>query len=70
MKEPVGLQKKSFLLYYGGGEIWAEHLDGLYGYTNLAIEKFEKDYLECKRPSLPASARTASGASGIMRYSR
>lgn len=50
----MGLQKKSFLLYYGGGEIWAEHLDGLYGYTNLAIEKFEKDYIECKRPSLPA----------------
>ena len=50
----MGLQKKSFLLYYSGGEIWVEHLDGLYGYTDLAIEKFEKDYIECKRPSLPA----------------
>ena len=54
MNEPVGINKKSFSMFFGGGEIWFEHLDGLYGYTNLAIEKFEKDYQECKRPSLPS----------------
>lgn len=54
MNEPVGINKKSFSMFFGGGEIWFEHLDGLYGYTNLAIEKFEKDYQECKRPSFPS----------------
>lgn len=39
---PVGLKKKSFSMFFGGGEIWFEHLDGMYGYTDLAIEKFEK----------------------------
>lgn len=41
-------------MFFGGGEIWFEHLDGIYGYTNLAIEKLEKDYQEFKRPSLPS----------------
>ena len=54
MREPVGVNKKSFSMFFGGGEIWFEHLDGLYGYTQLAIEKFEKDYLEFRRPSLPS----------------
>lgn len=51
---PVGLKKKSFSMFFGGGEIWFEHLDGMYGYTDLAIEKFEKDYQDCKRPSRPS----------------
>lgn len=54
MEEPIGLKKKSFRMFFGGGEIWFEHLDGIYGYTNLAIEKLEKDYQEFKRPSLPS----------------
>ena len=38
-----GLNKKSFSMFFGGGEIWFEHLDGLYDRTDLAIEKLEKD---------------------------
>ena len=54
MREPIGLNKKSFSMFFGGGEIWFEHLDGIYEYTDLAIEKLEKDYQEFKRPSLPS----------------
>lgn len=50
----VGVNKKSFSMFFGGGEIWFEHLDGLYGNTELALEKLEKDYQEFKRPSLPS----------------
>ncbi|MDD6039345.1 MAG: hypothetical protein PUD20_11215 [bacterium] len=53
-KEPIGLTKKSFTMFFGGGEIWFEHLDAIYGHSNLAIEKLEKDYLEFKRPSVPS----------------
>lgn len=53
-KEPVGLKKKSFSMYFGGGEIWFEHLDGIYEYTDLAIEKLENDYFEFRRPSMPS----------------
>lgn len=54
MKEPLGLNKKSFRLFFAGGEIWIEHLDGIFNYTDLAIKKFENDYLEFKRPSFPS----------------
>jgi len=50
-----GVKKKSFSLPFAGGEIWCEHLDGIYEYTNLAIEKLEKDYLLFKKPSMPSS---------------
>lgn len=53
-KEYYGLNKKSFSMFFGGGEIWFEHLDGIYDKTNLAVEKLENDYLEFKRPSLPS----------------
>ncbi len=29
-RELPGFRKKSFVLHYGGGEIWFEHLDGIY----------------------------------------
>lgn len=54
MSEPIGINKKSFSMFFGGGEIWFEHLDALYEHTDLAIEKLEKDYQEFKRPSLPS----------------
>lgn len=36
MSEPEklpGVRKKSFVLPFKGGEIWFEHLDGMYQYT-------------------------------------
>lgn len=53
-KEFAGINKKSFSMFFGGGEIWFEHLDGVYEYTNLAIEKLENDYQQFKRPSKPS----------------
>lgn len=53
-KEFAGINKKSFSMFFGGGEIWFEHLDGMYEYTNLAIEKLENDYQQFKRPSKPS----------------
>ena len=41
--ELAGVKKKSFILPYAGGEIWFEHLDGIYQYTELAIEKLCAD---------------------------
>lgn len=39
-----GVKKKTFILPYNGGEIWFEHLDGMYQYTELVREKLKKDY--------------------------
>lgn len=41
-------------MFFGGGEIWFEHLDGLYEYSSLAVEKLENDYRRFKRPSMPS----------------
>lgn len=49
-----GLKKKSFSMYFGGGEIWFEHLDGMYENTFLAIEKLTEDYETFKKPSKPS----------------
>lgn len=54
LQEPIGKNKKSLSLFFGGGEIWFEHLDALYTDTDLALEKLERDYQECKRPSRPS----------------
>lgn len=48
-----GVRKKSFILPYAGGEIWFEHLDGIYQYTELAIQKLHKDTATFRRPSSP-----------------
>lgn len=53
-KEFVGVGKKSFSMFFGGGEIWFEHLDGIYEYTELAIEKLDNDYQQFRRPSMPS----------------
>lgn len=53
-KETAGLNKKSFSMFFGGGEIWFEHLDGLYEYSSLAVEKLENDYRRFKLPSMPS----------------
>lgn len=52
-EELPGVRKKSFILPYAGGEIWFEHLDGIYQYTELAIEKLRKDTATFRRPSAP-----------------
>ena len=48
-----GVKKKSFILPYAGGEIWFEHLDGIYQYSELAVEKLRKDIAAFRRPSSP-----------------
>ena len=49
--ELPGVRKKSFILPYAGGEIWFEHLDGIYQYTELAIKKLRNDTPLFRRPS-------------------
>ena len=49
-----GFRKSSFALPYNGGEIWFEHLDGLYGHEALALEKLAGDAPLFSRPSSPA----------------
>ena len=38
-----GVKKKSFVLPFNGGEIWFEHLDGMYQYTEPVLEKLKKE---------------------------
>ncbi len=47
----LGDRKKSFLLYYNGGEIWFEHLEGLYEYEDLVTEKLNSDIPLFTKPS-------------------
>ena len=53
-RELPGFKKKSFPIPFGGAELWCEHLDGIYEYTDLAIEKLQADYQQFKRPSMPS----------------
>ena len=46
-----GYKKKSFTLPYNGGEIWFEHLDGMYDYEKLVLKKLEADICFFTRPS-------------------
>ncbi len=50
-KYELGLNKKSFSLFFNGGEVWCEHLDSLYGKRELLKEKFKEDLIEISRPS-------------------
>ena len=50
-KYEKGLNKKSFSLYYNGGEIWAESLDSLEDKKELVIEKFKVDLKTISKPS-------------------
>ena len=49
-----GVQKKSFALPFHGGEIWFEHLDGIYQYTDLVLDKLRRDSGTFLLPSSPA----------------
>lgn len=50
-KYELGSNKKSFALYYNGGEIWCEHLDSMCGERELILEKFNHDMEVIRRPS-------------------
>lgn len=50
-KYELGLKKKSFSLFFNGGEIWCEHLDSLHGEKELLKQKFEGDLIQISRPS-------------------
>lgn len=49
-----GVKKKSFVLPFRGGEIWFEHLDGMYQYTDLVLEKLKDDSHIFLLPSKPS----------------
>ncbi len=53
-RELAGFKKKSFKMAFGGGEIWFEHLDGIYDNENLALEKLAGDRPTFCRPSYPS----------------
>ncbi len=44
--------RESFSMAYKGGEIWFEQLDALSVHTDIVMEKFSRDLLFMKRPSL------------------
>ena len=49
-----GVKKESFSLPFGGGEIWFEHLDGMYQYTDLVLAKLRNDSHTFLLPSKPS----------------
>lgn len=51
--ELPGVKKKSFVLPFAGGEIWFEHLDGIYQYSEFAVRKLRADTAVFSRPSSP-----------------
>ena len=50
-KYELGLNKKSFSIFFNGGEIWCEHLDSLYKEKELLKQKFNQDLVQISRPS-------------------
>ena len=46
----LGMKKKSFTLYYNGGEIWAQHLDSINNLDDLKA-KFDEDIIQMAKPS-------------------
>ena len=50
-KYELGLKKKSFSLFFNGGEIWGEHLDSLYNEKELLKQKFMQDLVQISKPS-------------------
>ncbi|MDD2955026.1 MAG: hypothetical protein PHD67_01785 [Oscillospiraceae bacterium] len=53
-EELPGARKKSFAMFYGGTEIWFEHLDGMGRHTGLVKEKFLRGAASFQRPSAPS----------------
>lgn len=67
-EELPGVKKESFVLPFAGGEIWFEHLDGIYQYTDLAVQKLRADAEIFRRPSSPGYITFDSRRNG--RYGR
>lgn len=53
-KDLPGTRKKSFSMYFGGGEIWIEHLDGMYTFTDEVMQKFIDDTQNITKPTAPS----------------
>lgn len=51
LEELPGVKKKSMSMWFRDGEIWFEHLDGIYQYSEVVLDKLEQDYEIFKRPS-------------------
>lgn len=49
-----GAKKPSFVLPFGGGEIWFEHLDGMGPHTELVLDKLQRESRSFLLPSRPA----------------
>jgi hypothetical protein len=49
-----GTHVKSFAIHFAGTEIWIEHLDGMYSFTDDVMRKFADDVLSIIRPSAPS----------------
>ena len=49
-----GFIKKSFWMSVDGGDVWFEHLDGIYEYETLVVEKLISDYETFRYPSMPS----------------
>lgn len=52
MKNERDNENKSFELYYNGGSIWCEHLDGMGACEDEVITKFLRDKRIFSRPSV------------------
>lgn len=50
----LGFKKKSFMMSVDGGEVWFEHLDGIYNNPELVLEKLTNDSKTFLRPSMPS----------------
>ena len=57
--ELPGVRKRSFILPFAGGEIWFEHLDGIYQYTPLAVQKLRADTAAFRRRLLRDTSRSS-----------
>lgn len=64
-KYELGLNKKSFSLFYNGGEIWCEHLDSLYNEKELLKQKFNQDLVQISRPSTSSYIAVALAESDV-----
>ncbi|MGN0115104.1 MAG: hypothetical protein ACI396_07225, partial [Acutalibacteraceae bacterium] len=53
-EELPGYKKQSFKMAFGGGEIWFEHLDGIYSFEDLVLSKLKNDSKTFCRPSMPS----------------
>jgi len=66
-KYELGQNKKSFSLFFNGGEIWCEHLDSLYNEKELLKQKFNQDLFQISKPSTSSFVAVALDESDVDR---